>query len=99
MKKFTHKDYSTLYMVGGGSKNVLLCQWLADALGVTVKAGPAETTSLGNLLMQMKAMGDIKTLEEGREIAANSFNPKIYLPTDQTAAWAESLKRFKAVKG
>lgn len=99
LKKFTGKNYSTLYVVGGGSKNVLLCQWLADALSVKVKAGPAETTSLGNLLMQMRAMGDIMSLEEGREIAADSFNPKVYLPTDQTVAWAERFQKYKAIRG
>lgn len=49
-----------LHMVGGGSRNTLLCQLTANRCGRAVVAGPAEATSLGNLLIQARAMGDLQ---------------------------------------
>jgi sugar (pentulose or hexulose) kinase len=72
MKRLTGTESETLYVVGGGSKSDMLCQWLSDALKIHIKAGPAETTSVGNVLMQMKGMGDIASLNEGRVISAQS---------------------------
>ena len=41
-----------LHIIGGGSQNELLDQMTADACGVTVVAGPAEGTALGNVMIQ-----------------------------------------------
>ena len=83
LESVNNKKIEHIHIVGGGSRNRLLCQWLSDATGLTVDSGPAETTSIGNLLMQLKASGDIKTLQEGREISFNSsdiehFKPKLW---------------------
>lgn len=80
VRRFTGRDIGLIHMFGGGSRNALLCQWTADALGVPVMAGPAETTSVGNLLMQMLGTGIISSLAEGRAISGRSAQPVEYLP-------------------
>ena len=55
----TGEQTETLHVVGGGAYNGLLNRLTADACNVTVVAGPAEATALGNLLVQARALGDL----------------------------------------
>ncbi|OFT49554.1 sugar kinase [Brachybacterium sp. HMSC06H03] len=48
-----------LHVVGGGSRNALLNQLTADALGLEVVAGPMEATALGNIAVQSRALGAV----------------------------------------
>ncbi len=47
----------TVHIVGGGAQNRLLCQSVADRVGVPVLAGPIEATALGNVLIQARTHG------------------------------------------
>jgi len=97
----TGSDIDTLYVFGGGSKSRLVCQWVADALNIKLKAGPAETTSVGNVLMQMIGAGAISSLSEGRAIAAASAADEIveYYP-ENTEKWSSHYDNFvKLLKG
>jgi sugar (pentulose or hexulose) kinase len=98
MEKITRHQIELFHVFGGGVQNGKLCQWIADALGKTVKAGPVETTSVGNLLMQMKAMGDIATVNEGRRISAASSKIKEYSP-ENPMDWNENYSRYKNLFG
>ena len=91
------KDMDTLVVVGGGSLNKVLCQWISDALRAEVRAGPAETTSIGNILLQMKGLGDISSLEEGRVIVANSSESSVYVPKEG-GVWDEYGREFDKIK-
>ncbi|HIT89047.1 MAG TPA: rhamnulokinase [Candidatus Merdenecus merdavium] len=87
-------DYKKIYMVGGGIQSKLLCQMTASASGRRVSAGPIEATVLGNVAIQLMASGDIKNLEEAREVILRSQPITEYEPKDK-AAWDEAYERFK----
>jgi sugar (pentulose or hexulose) kinase len=80
LEMLTQSRLDQLNIVGGGIQNQKLCQWTADAVGIPVYAGPAETTSMGNLLMQLKCAGEISSLEQGRQISLNSSEVIRYDP-------------------
>ena len=86
----SHASVQTLQVVGGGCQNAFLNQCTADALERPVIAGPAEATSLGNLLMQMIGTEAINDLEEGRRIISQSFQAELFEPGDQTG-WQEAV--------
>ncbi len=100
LEKLTGRTLDTLRIVGGGSKDKLLDQLAANATGRTVVTGPIEATATGNLIMQMLAMGDIQSLEEGRTIIRNSFaqESETYEPQN-TAEWQDALKKWRTFKG
>ena len=58
-------------------------QLAADATGLPVVAGPIEATAAGNILMQAMALGEIKSLEEARQLIRRSFPVVVYEPHDK----------------
>ena len=70
----TGEKYQTLNIIGGGSKNGLLNELTAKYTGKQIITGPAEGTAIGNLTMQMVGLGDISSVQEGREIIKKSFD-------------------------
>jgi sugar (pentulose or hexulose) kinase len=93
LKRLTGNQFDLLHIFGGGIQNKLLCQWIADALNISVKAGPVETTSVGNLLMQMIGTGEISDLKQGREISATSFSLTDYAPKSD-GKWEQYHKLY-----
>ncbi|GGJ04936.1 carbohydrate kinase [Alicyclobacillus cellulosilyticus] len=84
---------AALHIVGGGSQNRLLCQWTADATGRPVYAGPVEASAVGNALVQLAALGEVRGSAEMRELVRRSFPVAVYWPTS-TAAWDAAYERF-----
>lgn len=82
LRQMSPVDIKCLHVIGGGSKNRHLMQFTADALQMPVICGPTEGTALGNVLMQIKAQGLVRTLPEMREIVAHSVELKEYLPNN-----------------
>ena len=80
LEVITGKTIPCMNIVGGGIQDQLLCQLTANAIGKKVVTGPVEGSVLGNVIMQLKAMGEIATLEEGRDIVRRSFEQNEYLP-------------------
>ena len=70
-----------VHIVGGGSQNELLCQLVANRLGMPVLAGPVEATAIGNVLVQAQSLGAVGPgLASLRAIVARSFEVKRYDP-------------------
>ena len=83
----------TIHIVGGGSRNRLLCQFTADATQREVVAGPVEATAIGNVLMQALALGEFTSLQEARAVVGSSFDVAHYLPGNPDP-WDCAYERF-----
>ena len=95
MEELTGKKFDVLHIVGGGSNNLMLNRFTASAVARPVITGPSEGTVIGNLLMQAKAMGSIADMNELRQVVANSFETKEYLPAEGEAqAWEAAYQRL-----
>ena len=94
LETLTGRSLSTIRIVGGGSRNALLSQMVADACNRVVVAGPAEATVLGNVMMQAIATGHIGDIRQGRIAVAESCNCQTYEP-HRSAAWDEAFVRFE----
>ncbi len=79
--RLADKEVEVVHIVGGGCQNELLCQLTAEATGLPVVAGPPEGTTLGNLLVQARAMGALHgDLFDLRRVAIASCDLKHYRP-------------------
>ena len=83
-------------IVGGGSRNGLLCQMTASATGLPVLSGPAEASAAGNLLSQFEAIGAIEPGERDG-IIQRSFTPLRFEPRDPTR-WNDMRRRLAEVR-
>jgi rhamnulokinase len=79
-EELTGKRIRKINIVGGGSRNWLHNQLVADFNNRIVIAGPEEATSIGNMLIQLAGLGYIKSLKEVREYVKNSFQLKVFEP-------------------
>lgn len=96
MRQWMSDFPDTLHIVGGGSRNALLNQMTADASGLRVLAGPSEATAAGNIVAQMIACGDLRSLVEGRALIRESFEIGEFIPRE-TAVWDAKAERFEKI--
>ena len=96
IRTLTGMEFPRLHIGGGGTKDVMLTQASANALGVEVVAGPVEATSCGNVITQMRATGFLTDVAAGRDLVRRSFGFKVYQPQDR-AAWDAAYARFTEV--
>jgi sugar (pentulose or hexulose) kinase len=81
LQKLTNMKFSKIHIVGGASKNWILNQMTSDACNLNVIAGPSEASSLGNILMQLMAMGEIQNIGEGLKLLKDDMNLKHFIPS------------------
>ena len=87
-----NRKISQLNIVGGGSKNALLNQFTADAIGRDVIAGPSEGTVIGNLLLQAQAVGAMRE-EDRAKVVARSFPTETFKP-ENAAEWDAAYEKY-----
>ena len=96
IRRVTGREYTAIHMIGGGTKDRLLCQMTADACNCAVAAGPVEATAMGNIAVQLIALGEIKDLKQARSVIAESEALKAYQP-ENVQAYREASGRFEKV--
>ena len=92
------EKFEAIHVVGGGSKNLLLCQFTADALQLPVIAGPVEATALGNIAVQAVGTGHLSSLEEARMLIRRDADVTTY-EAGSGSGWDEAYVRFEKLSG
>ena len=93
LEKMKGQRIDSLNIVGGPINNRFLNQLIADSLDREVVTGPIEGAAIGNLLTQAMALGDIKDLDELRQVVRASEPVETWTP-NHTKAWEEAYQRL-----
>ena len=93
LERMKGEKIDSLNIVGGGINNRFLNQLVADSLDREVVTGPVEGAAIGNLLTQAMALGDIKNLEELRQVVRNSESVETWTP-NHTPQWDEAYNKL-----
>lgn len=88
------RPVEALHVIGGGSRNDLLNQWTANAVGVPVVAGPSEATAIGNVMIQALTAGAADDIASMRQLINRSIPLKTFLPED-AEVWDAAYLHFK----
>jgi len=96
LEKIAGHSIPVIHIVGGGSRNIMLCQFTANATSKPVISGPVEATATGNLLCQLMALGEVADIREARMLVKKSFPTREYIPSD-SAFWDDAYGRFQKI--
>lgn len=96
IERLTGNKNNMVHVVGGGARNTLLNQFTADSTGLPVLAGPEEATAIGNIMVQAKTCGLVRSIKEARKLIRASFPMKEYKPQNNRI-WRAALSNFKKV--
>jgi rhamnulokinase len=97
-ERISGRSIERVHIVGGGARNHVLNQLVADATDRLVVAGPAEATGLGNLLVQAYAAGRVSSFEEMRALARASSAVQTSGPSKKRD-WNQATRRFEGLLG
>ncbi|WP_333777515.1 rhamnulokinase [Streptomyces sp. IBSBF 3136] len=95
-RRLADRPVDVVHVVGGGTRNALLCQLTADACGLPVVAGATEAAALGNVLVQARADGLAGDLADMRALLARTQPLARYRPRGGAARWREAEARLAA---
>lgn len=79
-ERMSGRQFKRILMVGGGSKNRLLCQATANAAGVPVISFALEGTAVGNIASQLISLGAVKDLATFRAQFGKTLKQTVYQP-------------------
>lgn len=80
LESFSPFPINRLHIIGVSSKNDFLNQQTANALNMPVIVGPAEATSIGNIMTQAKALNIVESIWDIRDYVKNTVPTAIFLP-------------------
>jgi rhamnulokinase len=98
MEQLVNQRVEVIHIVGGGSKNSVLNQFVADCTGRRVIAGPSEATAIGNILVQAMGAGELNGLSAIRAVVRQSFPPTAIEPKS-SAEWERAYERYRKIAG
>jgi len=90
----TGAETEVVHIVGGGSRNIMLNQFTADAMGLPVVAGPEEATAVGNLMVQAMGIGIIDSMRDALPLIEHAFLIATYNPGDRSV-WDKAYARLR----
>ncbi|MBZ6136271.1 rhamnulokinase [Streptomyces olivaceus] len=93
-QRLAGQSVDVVHVVGGGTRNALLCRLTAEACGLPVVAGPAEAAALGNVLVQARTDGLVGDLAGMRGLLARTQPLTRYEPRGGTDAWRAAEARL-----
>lgn len=93
LEALSGRKISVIHIVGGGSRNALLNQFVADCTGRRVVAGPSEATAIGNILVQAMGAGELANLDEARAVVRNSFELTVVEP-HPSPEWEAAYQKY-----
>ena len=76
IEKILNKNFKKIHMIGGGAKSSVLTSMIANKMGVDVKAGPYESSALGNILLSLLHLNEVNDLKSGIELILGSCEIK-----------------------
>ena len=79
-ERLAGRKFQRILIVGGGSKNRLLCRATANASGLPVHAFTLEGTAVGNIASQLIGLRAVKNLKTFREHFDKQIKATIYIP-------------------
>ena len=79
-ERIAGRRFRRILIVGGGSKNSLLCQATADAAGLPVASLQLEGSAVGNIGRQLLSLGAVESLRELRNHLDRCLERRIYRP-------------------
>jgi rhamnulokinase len=94
-EQLSGRSVEVLHIVGGGSRNALLCQLTSDACAVPVVAGPVEAAAIGNVLVQARTLGAVAgSLRDLRRLVHDTTELRRYEPQGSPVAWDAAAARL-----
>lgn len=94
ISELTGHTFREINMIGGGTKDKLLCQLTADAAGIPAVADPTEATALGNAISTLIALGEISDVSAARRMIINSGMTQKFQPQEHEK-WLKPLERYR----
>lgn len=98
ISKITGVKYDKIHMIGGGTKDKLLCELTAGCCGIPAVAGPTEATALGNGIASLIALGEIENVAAARRDIIDSGLTQTFEPAEHEK-WEEALRRYRELTG
>ena len=93
LRGLSPRPVEALHVIGGGSRNDLLNQWTANAVGIPVVAGPSEATAIGNVMIQALTAGAASDVVSMRQLINRSIPLKTFTP-ENVEVWNAAYLHF-----